>query len=43
MKFEKVAIPELTAALHQRGFSYLTRDGHGWMKFAGELRLKAND
>ncbi|MBV5284843.1 MAG: ThiF family adenylyltransferase [Methyloversatilis discipulorum] len=41
MKFAKVAIPDLTAALHQRGFSYLRRDGLGWMRFAGELRLKA--
>lgn len=43
MKFEKVAIPDLTAALHQRGFSYLRRDGRGWMRFAGELRLKAKN
>ena len=43
MKFEKVAIPELTAALHQRGFSYLKRDGHGWMRFGGELRLTAKN
>ena len=41
MKFAKVAIPDLTAALHQRGFSYLKRDERGWMRFAGELRLKA--
>lgn len=43
MKFAKVAIPDLTAALHQRGFSYLRRDGLGWMRFAGELRLKAKN
>lgn len=43
MKFEKVAIPDLTAALHQRGFSYLKRDGRGWMRFAGQLRLKAKN
>lgn len=43
MKFEKVAIPDLTAALHQRGFSYLKRDKHGWMRFAGELCLKAKN
>jgi hypothetical protein len=43
MKFEKVAIPDLTAALHQRGFSYLKRDGRGWMRFAGELHLKARN
>lgn len=43
MKFEKVAIPDLTAALHQRGFSYLKRDRRGWMRFAGELRLKAKN
>ncbi|MDZ4193629.1 MAG: ThiF family adenylyltransferase [Pseudomonas sp.] len=43
MKFEKVAIPDLTAALHQRGFSYLKRDGRGWMRFVGELRLKAKN
>jgi len=43
MKFEKVAIPDLTAALHQRGFSYLKRDGRGWMMFTGQLRLKANN
>lgn len=41
MKFEKVAIPDLTAALHQRGFSYLKRDERGWMRFSGELRLMA--
>ena len=43
MKFAKVAIPDLTAALHQRGFSYLKRDERGWMRFAGELRLKAKN
>ena len=43
MKFAKVAIPDLTAALHQRGFSYLKRDELGWMRFAGELRLKAKN
>ncbi|MFP8780196.1 ThiF family adenylyltransferase [Hydrogenophaga sp. RWCD_12] len=43
MKFEKVAIPDLTAALHQRGFSYLKRDELGWMRFVGELRLKAKN
>ena len=43
MKFTKVAIPDLTAALHQRGFSYIKRDGRGWMRFAGELRLKAKN
>lgn len=43
MKFEKVEIPDLTAALHQRGFSYLRRDDRGWMKFAGELRLKTKN
>lgn len=41
MKFEKVAIPDLTAALHQRGFSYVGRGWRGWMKFTGELRLKS--
>jgi molybdopterin/thiamine biosynthesis adenylyltransferase len=41
MKFEKVAIPDLTAALHQRGFSYIGRGWNGWMMFAGELRLRA--
>lgn len=43
MKFAQVAIPDLTAALHQRGFSYMKRDGCGWMRFAGELRLKAKN
>jgi len=43
MKFAKVAIPDLTVALHQRGFSYLRRDERGWMRFAGELRLKAKN
>lgn len=43
MKFAKIAIPDLTAALHQRGFSYMKRDGRGWMRFAGELRLKAKN
>lgn len=43
MKFKKVEIPDLTAALKQRGFSYLKRDGRGWMRFAGELRLKAKN
>lgn len=43
MKFEKVPIPDLTAALHQRGFSYLKRDGRGWMRFAGQLCLKAKN
>lgn len=43
MKFEKISIPDLTAALHQRGFSYLRRDGNGWMRFSGELRLKSNN
>lgn len=42
MKFAKVAIPDLTAALHQRGF-FARRDGLGWMRFAGELRLKAKN
>lgn len=41
MKFEKVAVPDLTAALHQRGFSYVGRGWNGWMMFSGELRLKA--
>jgi len=41
MKFEKVAIPDLTAALHQRGFSYLGRGWHNWMMFTGELKLQA--
>lgn len=43
MKFEKVPIPDLTAALHQRGFSYLKRDGRGWMRFAGQLCLTAKN
>lgn len=43
MKFAKVALPDLTAALHQRGFSYLKRDERGWIRFAGELRLKAKN
>ena len=43
MKFAKIAIPDLTSALHQRGFSYLKRDGLNWMRFAGELRLKAKN
>ena len=41
MKFAKVAIPELTAALQQRGFSYVGRGWNGWMMFTGQLRLKA--
>jgi molybdopterin/thiamine biosynthesis adenylyltransferase len=40
MKFEKVAIPDLTAALHQRGFSYMGRGVLGWMKYSGALKLK---
>lgn len=40
MKFQHVAIPDLTAALHERGFSYLRRDGRGRLRYAGELRLK---
>ena len=43
MKFQKVAIPDLTAALQKRGFSYLRRDGGGWLRYAGELRLKAKN
>ena len=43
MKFAKVAIPDLTAALHHRGFSYLRRSEDGWMRFVGELRLKAKN
>lgn len=39
MKFAKVAIPDLTAALHQRGFSYVGRGWHNWMMFTGELKL----
>ncbi|QKM57818.1 ThiF family adenylyltransferase [Burkholderia glumae] len=41
MKFTTVAIPDLTAALQQRGFSYVGRGWNHWMMFAGELRLKA--
>lgn len=41
MKFAKVPLPELTAALQQRGFSYVGRGWNGWMEFTGELRLKA--
>ncbi len=40
MKFTKVLIPDLTAALHQRGFSYLKRDELGWMRYTGELHLE---
>ncbi|MDO8653093.1 MAG: ThiF family adenylyltransferase [Undibacterium sp.] len=40
MKFEKVAIPDLTAALHQRGFSYVGRGWHNWMMFTGALKLQ---
>ena len=43
MKFAKIAIPDLTAALHQRGFSYIGRGWNGWMMYAGELRLKAKN
>lgn len=43
MKFAKIAIPDLTTALHQRGFSYSKRDGGGWMRFVGELRLRAKN
>lgn len=42
MKFAKVAIPDLTAALHKRGFSYVGRGWSGWMIYTGELRLKAH-
>lgn len=41
MKFEKVAIPDLTAALHQRGFSYVGPGRNGWMMFSGHLKLTA--
>lgn len=41
MKFAKVAIPDLTAALHKRGFSYVGRGWNSWMIYTGELRLKA--
>ncbi|QKH35369.1 ThiF family adenylyltransferase [Achromobacter pestifer] len=41
MKFAKVAIPDLTAALQQRGFSYVGRGWKGWLMFTGELRLKS--
>lgn len=41
MKFAKVAIPDLTAALHKRGFSYVGRGWSGWMMYTGVLRLKA--
>ena len=40
MRFQKVAIPDLTAALHKRGFSYLKRDERARLRYAGELRLK---
>ncbi len=40
MRFAKVAIPDVTAALYQRGFSYVGRGWNGWMMFTGELRLK---
>lgn len=43
MKFQKVAIPDLTAALQKRGFAYLKRDGSGRLRYAGELRLKAKN
>lgn len=43
MKFQKVAIPDLTCALQSRSFSYLKRDGRGWLRYAGELRLKAKN
>lgn len=43
MKFAQVAIPDLTAALHRRGFSYMKRDERGWMRFAGDLRLKVKN
>ena len=41
MKFTKVEIPDLIAALHHRGFTYVGPGGNGWMKFTGELKLKA--
>lgn len=41
MKFAKVAIPDLTAALHERGFAYVGRGWNGWLMYTGELRLKA--
>jgi molybdopterin/thiamine biosynthesis adenylyltransferase len=41
MKFEKVAIPDLTAALHERGYAYVGRGWNGWLMYTGELRLKA--
>lgn len=40
MKFTSVEIPDLVAALHQRGFTYIGPGWRGWMKFIGELRLK---
>lgn len=40
MKFAPVTIPDLTAALHERGFSYVGRKLNGWMMFTGDLRLK---
>ena len=43
MKFQKVAIPDLTAALQERGFSYLKRDGRGRLRYAGKLCLKAKN
>lgn len=43
MKFEKVAIPDLTAALHERGFSYVSRGWNGWLMYRGQLRLKAQN
>jgi molybdopterin/thiamine biosynthesis adenylyltransferase len=43
MRFEKVPIPDLTAALHKRGFSYLKRDERGRLRYSGELRLKAKN
>jgi len=41
MKFKKVAIPDLTAALHERGFSYVSRGWNGWLMYRGKLRLRA--
>jgi len=41
MKFARVEIPDLVAALHQRGFTYIGPGWRGWMKFTGELKLKS--
>ena len=41
MKFTRVEIPDLVAALHQRGFAYIGPGWRGWMKFSGELKLKS--